>query len=303
MLRNVHDVDIKLLRVFYAIYEHGGFTQAQLALGISQANISAKMSKLEGRLGARLCERGASGFKLTEDGETIIAAAKRLFSALDEFQDISSSLGGELTGTLNLGIIDNAISNSNSHVDVAIANFIESAPSVNLNITIGDPSELESKLLDGSLHVAIGLFNQTNISLEYKKLYSSQHALFCGSKHEFFNLDDSEITDLEIANSRCIDRGYLESIKDLRLDLNLHTEKSNSHYNIEGVVLLVLSGRYIANLPVHFALPWTRSGKMRILKPESTMANVDILAVYKAGKSLSKVTEHFISELALSHSL
>ncbi|UTW12236.1 LysR family transcriptional regulator [Marinobacterium rhizophilum] len=298
---NIHDVDIKLLRIFFAIYECGGFTQAQTMLGMSQANISAKMSKLEQRMGTRLCDRGTSGFKLTTEGETIIEASKQLFAALDEFQDSVADLGSQLTGRLNLGLADNSITNPNSKIDEAIARFMDSAPAVELSIFIGDPSELEAQVLDGRLQLAIGVFNKTQESLQYKPLYTTAHALFCGRRHELFSVPDDEISDTDLIAAKCIDRGYLESVSDLKLNIELPTEKSNSHYNLEGIALLVLSGRHIANLPLHYAQKWVDSGQMRLLKAEHTLVKPSILAVYRSKKTLSAITSRFLSELELCH--
>jgi DNA-binding transcriptional LysR family regulator len=302
MLGTVHDIDIKLLRIFFAIYECGGFTQAQSILGMSQANISTKMSKLESRLGARLCDRGTSGFKLTTEGETIIEAAKQLFNAIDDFQSIASDVGTQLTGTLNIGLVDNAITNPNSHIDKAIALFMNSAPAVKLNIFISDPSELEAQVLDGHLHLAIGLFNQTHEALKYKPLYTTEHALFCGNNHELFSIPDHQISDADLTNSKCIDRGYIESINDFKLNIAFSTSSSSFHNNIDGIALLVLSGRHIASLPVHYAKQWVDSGQMRQLKPEKTQVKTDVLAIYRCKKTLSNVISHFLSVLKYCHS-
>ena len=86
MLSNLSESDIRLLRVFSAVVDAGGFSAAQIDLNVSQSTISTHMTALEQRLGVRLCERGRSGFRLTERGTLIYQAAQRLFSAIDEFR-------------------------------------------------------------------------------------------------------------------------------------------------------------------------------------------------------------------------
>lgn len=303
MLGTVHDVDIKLLRIFFAIYECGGFTQAQSILGMSQANISSKMAKLEARLGARLCDRGTSGFKLTPEGDTIIQASKQLFNALDTFQLIASDVGKELTGTLNIGLVDNAIKNPRSHIDDAIARFMTLAPAVDLNIFIGDPAELEVQVLDGHLQIAIGLFNKTNESLGYTPLYTTEHALFCGQQHPLFIVPDEEISEADLISTRYLDRGYIESIQEFKLNIDLPITQAHSHNNIDGIALLVLSGRHTACLPLYYAKQWVDTGKMRILKRDKTTIKTHVLAIYKNKKALPKITATFLTELERCHSL
>ena len=54
MLRNVTDLDLRLLRIFACVVKCGGFTAAQAELNMSQSNISMHIASLEKRLGYRL---------------------------------------------------------------------------------------------------------------------------------------------------------------------------------------------------------------------------------------------------------
>ena len=82
----VGDYEIRLLRVFKTVVECGGFSAAEVELNISRSTISVHMSNLEARLKLKLCQRGRSGFALTEEGLTIYNATRQLFSRLAEFR-------------------------------------------------------------------------------------------------------------------------------------------------------------------------------------------------------------------------
>ena len=66
----IADVDIRLLRVFLAVVESGGFSAAQTVLNVGIPTISLHMSELERRIGFRLCSRGSAGSIATASGET-----------------------------------------------------------------------------------------------------------------------------------------------------------------------------------------------------------------------------------------
>lgn len=53
--------ELRLLRVFASVVQHGGFSAAQLALGMTQATISTHMRHLEKWPCLRLCSRGRGG--------------------------------------------------------------------------------------------------------------------------------------------------------------------------------------------------------------------------------------------------
>ena len=70
MLKNVTDIDLRLLRLFASVVRCGGFTAAQAELNMSQSNISMHIGNLEKRLGYRLCKRGKGGFSYVIGGRS-----------------------------------------------------------------------------------------------------------------------------------------------------------------------------------------------------------------------------------------
>src|SRR5690606_13361160 len=84
---NLSDADIASLREFVEIVEAGGITAAQARLGKGKSAISLGLSRLEGRLAMRLCERGRSGFRLTEQGQMVHSAAVQLLGEIGRFND------------------------------------------------------------------------------------------------------------------------------------------------------------------------------------------------------------------------
>src|SRR5215813_8558763 len=106
MLGRISDIDVRLLRVFVAIVECGGFAAAQAQLNITESTISTHMHDLEQRLGLRLCQRGRGGFRVTEDGEAVYRATRELFASLDGFRTRVASLKRQMSGQLVVGMPD-----------------------------------------------------------------------------------------------------------------------------------------------------------------------------------------------------
>src|SRR3954463_15847612 len=97
----LHDVDLKLLRIFDTVVKCGGFSAAQADLNVGQSTISEQMRQLETRLGVKLCDRGRSGFRLTEQGVVIHAATESLLAAVDNFRTEADVLKKRVSGKLN----------------------------------------------------------------------------------------------------------------------------------------------------------------------------------------------------------
>ena len=73
----VSTFDIRHLRTFLSVVEHGGVSAAAYRTGSSLSSISRDLTALETRLGMELCRRGRSGFAQTPLGEEVRAAATR----------------------------------------------------------------------------------------------------------------------------------------------------------------------------------------------------------------------------------
>jgi DNA-binding transcriptional LysR family regulator len=86
LLGQVSDLDLRLLRVFRAVVDCGGFAAAELELNIGRSTISRHIKDLEERLGLRLCRRGRGGFALTPEGTQIYQSTLRVLGAISELR-------------------------------------------------------------------------------------------------------------------------------------------------------------------------------------------------------------------------
>src|SRR5262249_14576960 len=78
------EIDPRHLRILRAIAEHGSFTRAAAAQGISQPAMSAGIALLEKELGVRVLERGRHGARLNEFDQLLIRHARGLDALLDQ---------------------------------------------------------------------------------------------------------------------------------------------------------------------------------------------------------------------------
>jgi DNA-binding transcriptional LysR family regulator len=75
-------MDWDKLRIFHAVADAGSFTHAGDTLNLSQSAVSRQISTLEESLGIALFHRHARGLVLTEEGEILHKAAKKIFGQL-----------------------------------------------------------------------------------------------------------------------------------------------------------------------------------------------------------------------------
>ncbi|VVN92039.1 LysR family transcriptional regulator [Pseudomonas fluorescens] len=295
-MNQLHDVDLKLLRVFAAIVKCGGFSAAQAALNVGQSTISEQMSQLETRLGVKLCQRGRSGFRLTEQGVAVYESAQRLLAAVDNFCLDTDVLKQHITGQLNLGIIDSTITDPDSPLPKTTQRFVSRGHDVHLNVYVGTPAELEERVLDGRLHLAIGHFPSHVPGLEYLALYQEALGFFCGRRHPLFGCkaEGKELLE-EISESRIVARGFMQQY-DLE---NLGVSKAAATVdNIEALAILIISGAYLGFLPVHFAAQWVKTGDMQQLAPLSLHLMSPFDVITRRGIAPPPILRVFLEDLA-----
>ncbi|MEU0040397.1 MULTISPECIES: LysR family transcriptional regulator [unclassified Streptomyces] len=78
------DVELRQLRCLVAIVDEGTFTDAALALGVSQAAVSRTLASLERALGVRLLRRTSREVTPTATGLRVLAHARRVLGEVAE---------------------------------------------------------------------------------------------------------------------------------------------------------------------------------------------------------------------------
>jgi len=90
------NVELRHLRALVAVVEEGTFTDAAVALGVSQASVSRSVAALEKLLGARLLQRTTRDVSLTVLGARVIVHARSALAEAGAIERAVDSLGGEI---------------------------------------------------------------------------------------------------------------------------------------------------------------------------------------------------------------
>ncbi|GBQ24063.1 LysR family transcriptional regulator [Acetobacter estunensis NRIC 0472] len=97
-------MELRHLRYFVAVAEHGSFTRAAGALGMEQPPLSQQIKQFERLLGATLFHRMTRGVELTEVGATLLPQAQAILSMSGEFLALAQGLSRGERGHLRVGL-------------------------------------------------------------------------------------------------------------------------------------------------------------------------------------------------------
>ncbi|MGQ9371294.1 LysR family transcriptional regulator [Azospirillum sp. ST 5-10] len=293
-MRRLDNIDLRLLRVFVALADSGGFADAQIALNLSQSTLSTHLAALERKLGATLCERGRRGFRLTEFGEATYDAAKRLFAAIDAFETRIGRDRGTLTGRLRLGVVDGVVTSPALGIHGALARYCAYAPDVFVDLVQGTPGELESAVAEGARDVVVGPMSQKVPGLTYLPIHREAHALYCGRGHPLFEIPDAAIERSAIEESAFSVRGYRHFDDLYRAN---HPRPSGTVIHMEAQMMMILSGRFIGFLPRHIGDTWAERGQMRALKPATYNFASQHFVVTRSNDAQRALVQSFVQEI------
>ena len=277
--------DIKLLKIFNAVAESNGISNAQTVLNKDASTISRAISTLEARLGIILCVRGRQGFELTSEGECVRAEAVHLFSSLRSFENRIEGLGTHGVRKLVIGMIDNIITDANCPVRKVLSRISSYYNgSIHIDLHVKSPADLEKNLLDKQVDVAVGLFERQHDAIVYKFLYEEVDYIYCASSSpvaERINAGappESIIHTLQL-QSFC-SRNFLNE-SDLR-SLQFSVLGSISYTaNLEAITMQILSGRYVGFIPEHYARRFVSEGDLIPVLPGLLSRKSKVSAAYR----------------------
>ncbi len=300
LIHSLSDVDIRLVRVFITVTECGGFAASELELNIGRSTISKHISDLEMRIGLKLCNRGPSGFSLTQEGSQVLQFARKLLASIDGFQSEIDNIHTHLTGTLRLGVFDQSSTNPNARIHAAIGAFDELAPDVALEIALDPPSVLESRVTDGSMDIAIVPVHRQSSLLNYTPLYSEQMTLYCGVGHALFGMDQEAIRErLDLGAHKYA--GYGFNSPNMKAGQSLGATRTARVQEEEALALLVKSGKYLGYLADHVAETHLRSGSVWPVAPNETRYSSTFAAITRRKPEPDRKTVVFLECLSDSH--
>lgn len=287
--------DLKLLRVFKTVVEAGGFTAACNELNIGLAAISKQISDLEVRFSMKLCTRGREGFYLTEHGKITYEACLDLFSSISQFRDKLNNARHDMFGELNIGIIDNTVTDENSPVIYALNEIHHRAPKVSVRLHATQLDEIERGVLDGRFTCGIMPVYEEKAEFDYYPLYEEIAHLYCADKHDLYYLEKEKLTREQIRSADIVNHFYANhSEKNNYLDFS----SSNAvAVQVEAVSLLILTGNYIGFLPRHYAAHLFGGHKLKALLPEEIKISTPFSLVVKKGSALNTVLTLFLDAL------
>jgi len=164
------------MEVFVRVVDLGGFTAAAREFRLTPSGVSKLVSRLEGRLSARLINRSTRRLQLTPEGQAFYDRAVRVLSDIDEAER-EAAAGASPRGHLR---VNSNIPLGMRHVMPLVPQFLERHPEVTLDIVLSD-SVID--LMQERADIAIRVGPLRDSSLVARKLGTSRMAVVASPEY------------------------------------------------------------------------------------------------------------------------
>jgi DNA-binding transcriptional LysR family regulator len=184
-------MDLRQLAALVAVAEHGTFSAAADALHTVQSNVSTHVARLERELGTTLVDRSAG--RLTEEGELVVARARRIHAELDALAADVASLRDEVAGTTRVGVIGTT---ARWLVPSLLSAMETQHPKVTVGVLEGNTSTLLPQLAAGRIDLGVINFPADDPDVVVEPLFDEDLIVVVPSGHPLAGYKRLSVGDL-----------------------------------------------------------------------------------------------------------
>jgi len=282
------------IRGFTAVADARSFARAARRLGISTAQISKLIAKLEDRLGARLLNRTTRDVSLTDTGRAYLERARDLIA---EFDALDASVR-DTAGPSGLLKISAPMSFGAVELGPALLGFATAYREVGLEVSFSDRAV---NLVDEGFDAAVRIGALADSSLVARKL-ATVRVVTCASPEYLERHGTPRKPEDLAARENIIDLNRRDPLVlgfgrgDGRIDVRINGRLRFS--NAHACVAAARAGFGIARAPAFVAADDLRAGHLRSLLCEFEPDPVPVHVVYPTTRHLATKVRAFVDFLA-----
>jgi LysR family hydrogen peroxide-inducible transcriptional activator len=184
-------MDLRQLAALTAVADCGTFSAAADRLHTVQSNVSAHIARLERLLGTTLVDR--SGGRLTEEGEIVVARARRVQAELDGLVADVNALRDKVIGDVRLGVIGTV---ARWLVPELLSSMHELHPQVRMIVVDASTTSLAPQLIGGTLSLAIVNLPLHDPDMTVMPLFEEDMVAVIPMGHKFSDRPELRMRDL-----------------------------------------------------------------------------------------------------------
>ncbi|MDL2319616.1 hydrogen peroxide-inducible genes activator [Alistipes sp. OttesenSCG-928-B03] len=266
------------LEYLLAVANYGSFSLASEHCFVTQPSLSMQIKNLEEELGVVLLDRTKKPVIPTEAGAVVIRNAREAIRAFNYVRESVNELKGEVSGTLNLGVIPTV---SPYLLNRFIPDFTARYPKVELEIREMRSKDIFPALHRDALDAAILAGGMCPDSINEQELFSDRFFAYVSPSHRLFERSNIRIEDIDmkemllLSDGHCMRDQVLELCQSRRPARSQCTFESNSLDTLMRIVDNTSGMTIIPEMSI-CAIPESRRSQVKPLAKGATSRKICI---------------------------
>lgn len=290
-------------RCFVRVAETGSFSAVAREVGSTQPAISRQIAALEAHFDVRLIHRTTRSLTFTQDGQDLLAHARRILDTVDETEEV---LGKRRASPAGLVRIASSSSMARLHIIPRLPRLMQRYPQLDVEVSI---SEQVQDLVAENLDIAIRAGQIADSSLVARHLGSTSRGILASVK--YLDKHGEPQAPIDLASHACLvytgglsrASAHLWEFEGADGSTSVAVQGRFRSDSIEGICEAVRAGLGISQAPTWMFNEDLAAGRVRAILKEWQPPRVPIHAVYPSRRHLAPrvraVIDFFVNEFRL----
>lgn len=277
--------------LFARVVEAGTITGGSKKIGLERSTVSRRISSLEERLGVTLLERSTRRLRLTEAGRKYYEHCLKVVEASEDAEAAAKGYQVPPQGILNICA---AMSEVESFLSRLIAEFMKEYRGLHVELSLTDKEITHVE--DGvDLALCLGPINEPN--LVTRRLARVSEALWASPEYLAKNGGVDKPQDL--TEHACISHGGVGEQVRWQFRRGARSVEVNvaPRFRVNGMLSsrqASVAGLGVSLLPKYLCRDASRRGELRMVLPDWSTPDRELLAVYPSSQFLTRKANAFI---------
>jgi DNA-binding transcriptional LysR family regulator/ABC-type sugar transport system substrate-binding protein len=279
-------MEVDLLRTFVEVAEARSYSRAAESLHFVQSTLSRQVGRLEEEAGVRLLERSGRHVECTEAGRLLLPLARAIVARTDDALALLREMAGREPNVVRFGAVPSVMTFTLTPI---LVSFLATYPSVTVDLSEKDDTELEEGVIRGELDCAVVTLWDTK-RVASRHLLTEEILLLVPRDHKLANQETIPLR-LLAGESTLLPRAgmnvsnvYVDALRRAGVSLNASYRTSYPEFT----KALVRRGLGVAPMPKSQCAPATLEGIVAI--PFEKPIYRDLALIYPRDRPLSSGT-------------
>jgi DNA-binding transcriptional LysR family regulator len=290
---------IRSLKIFCDIVDHGSFSRAAEANGVSQSNASQVVHQLEERLGVQLIDRSKRPFVLTPEGHRFLEGSRVIVQRYDDLEREVRSLHEAVAARLTVASI---YSVGLAHMSRYLREFLAANPQADIRLEYLHPHRVYEAVDSGQADLGLISYPEESRSVVALPWRTEPMVLVCHPEHPLAHGRRVGLSALEGEAIVAFQKGLaIRDVIDQALALEEVTVKIALEFdNIETIKRAIEIGAGVSLLPEPTVEREVSAGTLAKVPLDNGQLVRPLGIIHRRDRELNETAQRFVQLLQTS---